>query len=218
MTITDPAHIVVFADGSTGAQSRKFSLLGVALTNSSFALSVITNNIVNTYSAGLSIQALGCPFAVILRFFWIFLAFVPPERPSAWDIEVKMEDASLRYPNPKITSRRCLQANWDVHNEQPMRPTIYCLDGFSEHAIQHAIQMRACDIPLSACASVELLPDADNASAMSYPHKARDLVMMVPWEYPHSLVVPPERPSAWDIAPAVSDPPPPTRSIKFSGS
>ncbi|KAG1838799.1 hypothetical protein DFJ58DRAFT_668137, partial [Suillus subalutaceus] len=69
MTITDPAHIVVFADGSTGAQSRKFSLLGVALTNS-------TNNIVNTYSAGLSIQALGCPFAVILRFFWIFLAFV----------------------------------------------------------------------------------------------------------------------------------------------
>jgi purine-cytosine permease-like protein len=34
------------------------------------------NNIPNTYSAGLSMQALGRPFAVIPRFFWVFLAFV----------------------------------------------------------------------------------------------------------------------------------------------
>ena len=34
------------------------------------------NNIPNTYSAGLSIQALGRPFALVPRFFWTFLAFV----------------------------------------------------------------------------------------------------------------------------------------------
>lgn len=34
------------------------------------------NNIPNTYSAGLSIQALGRPFAVIPRFCWVFVAFV----------------------------------------------------------------------------------------------------------------------------------------------
>lgn len=34
------------------------------------------NNIVNTYSAGLSIQALGRPFAVVPRFFWTFVSFV----------------------------------------------------------------------------------------------------------------------------------------------
>jgi len=34
-----------------------------------------TNNIVNTYSAGLSIQALGRPFAKIPRFLWTFVCF-----------------------------------------------------------------------------------------------------------------------------------------------
>lgn len=34
------------------------------------------NNIVNTYSAGLSIQALGRPFAIVPRFFWTFVSFV----------------------------------------------------------------------------------------------------------------------------------------------
>jgi len=38
--------------------------------------SVIGNNIPNTYSTGLSIQALGRPFAMIPRFFWVFLSFV----------------------------------------------------------------------------------------------------------------------------------------------
>ena len=34
------------------------------------------NNIPNTYSAALSIQALGRPFAMIPRFFWVVLVFV----------------------------------------------------------------------------------------------------------------------------------------------
>ena len=34
------------------------------------------NNIPNTYSAGLSMQALGRPFAKVPRFFWVFLSFV----------------------------------------------------------------------------------------------------------------------------------------------
>jgi purine-cytosine permease-like protein len=39
-----------------------------------FAL-LSANNIPNTYSAGLSIQALGRPFAMVPRFFWTFLCF-----------------------------------------------------------------------------------------------------------------------------------------------
>lgn len=35
-----------------------------------------SNNIPNTYSAALSIQALGRPFAVVPRFFWVILVFV----------------------------------------------------------------------------------------------------------------------------------------------
>ena len=34
------------------------------------------NNIPNTYSAGISAQALGRPFAMVPRFVWVFLAFV----------------------------------------------------------------------------------------------------------------------------------------------
>ncbi|KAH7886412.1 permease for cytosine/purines, uracil, thiamine, allantoin-domain-containing protein [Phlebopus sp. FC_14] len=80
VTITDPAYVAAFGeDGSTGglvAQvlapwggGGKFLLVLLAL-------SVIANNIPNTYSTGLSVQALGRPFAVIPRFFWVFLAFV----------------------------------------------------------------------------------------------------------------------------------------------
>lgn len=47
------------------------ALLSLRLLTSSSA-----NNIPNTYSAGLSIQALGRPFALVPRFFWTFLAFV----------------------------------------------------------------------------------------------------------------------------------------------
>jgi purine-cytosine permease-like protein len=38
-------------------------------------MNIRANNIPNTYSAGLSMQALGRPFAVVPRFFWVFLAF-----------------------------------------------------------------------------------------------------------------------------------------------
>ncbi|KDR83261.1 hypothetical protein GALMADRAFT_89116 [Galerina marginata CBS 339.88] len=78
-SISDPAYVDALANGSTGglvAQvltpwkgGGKFILLILAL-------SVLTNNIVNTYSAGLSIQALGRPFAKVPRFFWTFIGFV----------------------------------------------------------------------------------------------------------------------------------------------
>lgn len=79
MTITDPAYIAAFEGGSTGGLIAQvlspwghFGQFVLVL----LALSVIGNNIPNTYSTGLSIQALGRPFAIIPRFFWVFLAFV----------------------------------------------------------------------------------------------------------------------------------------------
>lgn len=79
MTITNPAYTDAFASGGTGGLlsqvlspwggGGKFILVLLAL-------SVIANNIPNTYSAGLSIQALGRPFAKVPRFLWTFLAFV----------------------------------------------------------------------------------------------------------------------------------------------
>ncbi|KAG1804383.1 permease for cytosine/purines, uracil, thiamine, allantoin-domain-containing protein [Suillus variegatus] len=78
MTITDPAYILAYADGSTGGLIAQvlspwghFGQFILVL----LALSVIANNIPNTYSTGLSIQALGRPFAIIPRFFWVFIAF-----------------------------------------------------------------------------------------------------------------------------------------------
>ncbi|KAG1827540.1 permease for cytosine/purines, uracil, thiamine, allantoin-domain-containing protein [Suillus subaureus] len=79
MTITDPAYVAAFRGGSTGGLvAQVLSPLGhfgqfilVLL-----ALSLIANNIPNTYSAGLSMQALGRPFAIIPRFFWVLLTFV----------------------------------------------------------------------------------------------------------------------------------------------
>ncbi|OBZ68501.1 Coatomer subunit beta [Grifola frondosa] len=79
MTITDPAYVEAFADGSTGG------LIGQVLSpwkgGGKFilvllALSVVANNIPNSYSAGLSMQSLGRPFAMVPRFFWTLLAFV----------------------------------------------------------------------------------------------------------------------------------------------
>lgn len=79
MTITDPAYILAYADGSTGGLIAQvlspwghFGQFVLVL----LALSVVANNIPNTYSTGLSIQALGRPFAIIPRFFWVFIAFV----------------------------------------------------------------------------------------------------------------------------------------------
>ncbi|PPQ85497.1 hypothetical protein CVT25_006577 [Psilocybe cyanescens] len=78
-SISDPAYIDALSSGSTGELvsqvlspwkgGGKFILVLLAL-------SVLMNNIVNTYSAGLSIQALGRPFAVVPRFFWTFVSFV----------------------------------------------------------------------------------------------------------------------------------------------
>ncbi|KAJ7643966.1 purine-cytosine permease [Roridomyces roridus] len=79
MTITDPAYTDAFANGGTGG------LLGQVLSpwkgGGKFilfllAFSVIANNVPNTYSAALSIQSLGRPFAKIPRFFWTIVIFV----------------------------------------------------------------------------------------------------------------------------------------------
>ncbi|EIW87465.1 cytosine-purine permease [Coniophora puteana RWD-64-598 SS2] len=80
MTITDPAYVAAFGDTeNTGALVAQvlspwggFGKFVLVL----LAMSVIANNIPNTYSAGLSMQALGRPFAMVPRFFWTFLAFL----------------------------------------------------------------------------------------------------------------------------------------------
>ncbi|KAF8990473.1 cytosine-purine permease [Cyathus striatus] len=79
MSITNPAYTTAFADGGIGsllAQVLSPWKGGGKFVLVLLALSSITNNILNTYSAGLSIQALGRPFAIIPRFFWTFFAFV----------------------------------------------------------------------------------------------------------------------------------------------
>ncbi|KIP11708.1 hypothetical protein PHLGIDRAFT_99130 [Phlebiopsis gigantea 11061_1 CR5-6] len=79
MTITDPAYVDAFTDGSTGGLLSQ--VLSPWKGGGKFILvllsfSVVANNIPNTYSAGLSMQALGRPFAKVPRFFWVFLSFV----------------------------------------------------------------------------------------------------------------------------------------------
>ncbi|KAE9390865.1 hypothetical protein BT96DRAFT_1024350 [Gymnopus androsaceus JB14] len=78
MTITDPAYVAAYADGSMGGLIAqvlspwggfgKFLLVVLAL-------SVVANNMVNTYSTGISIQALGRPFAMVPRMFWTLVGF-----------------------------------------------------------------------------------------------------------------------------------------------
>ena len=97
VTITNPEYVEAFGDGNTGALiSRvlepwhgfgKFLLVLLALSVVGMnTLSLLihkvspyhfhkANNIPNTYSAGLSIQALGRPFALVPRFFWTLVAF-----------------------------------------------------------------------------------------------------------------------------------------------
>ncbi|RPD65014.1 cytosine-purine permease [Lentinus tigrinus ALCF2SS1-6] len=79
MTITDPAYVQAYADGSTGGLVAQvlspwggFGKFLLVL----LGLSVVANNIPNTYSAGLAMQSLGRPFAMVPRFLWTFLAFV----------------------------------------------------------------------------------------------------------------------------------------------
>ncbi|KAF8555047.1 cytosine-purine permease [Imleria badia] len=80
MTITDPVYVAALgSDGNTGAliaqvlspwgNGGKFLLVMLSL-------SAISNNIPNTYSAALSIQALGRPFAMVPRFLWVLLVFI----------------------------------------------------------------------------------------------------------------------------------------------
>jgi NCS1 nucleoside transporter family len=80
MTITDPVYVAAFgSSGDTGALiaqvlspwggGGKFLLVMLSF-------SAISNNIPNTYSAALSIQALGRPFAMVPRFLWVFIVFV----------------------------------------------------------------------------------------------------------------------------------------------
>jgi len=77
-SISDTAYVNAYTDGGTGglvAQvlspwkgGGKFLLVILALSN-------LLNNVINTYSAGLSIQALGRPFAKVPRFFWTLVCF-----------------------------------------------------------------------------------------------------------------------------------------------
>ncbi|KAG6333319.1 hypothetical protein ID866_5767 [Astraeus odoratus] len=80
VTITEPAYVAAFgSDGSTGgliAQvlspwggGGKFLLVLLSF-------SCIANNIPNTYSTALSIQALGRPLAIVPRFIWVVFAFL----------------------------------------------------------------------------------------------------------------------------------------------
>ncbi|KAI0734371.1 permease for cytosine/purines, uracil, thiamine, allantoin-domain-containing protein [Fomitopsis betulina] len=79
MTISDPAFADVIAAGDTGgllAQVLSPWKGGGKFILVVLAFSIVGNNIPNTYSAGISVQALGRPFAMVPRFVWVFLAFV----------------------------------------------------------------------------------------------------------------------------------------------
>ncbi|KAH9929685.1 cytosine-purine permease [Fomitopsis serialis] len=79
MTISDPAFADVIVAGDTGgllAQVLSPWKGGGKFVLVLLAFSVVANNIPNTYSAGISAQALGRPFAMVPRFVWVFLAFV----------------------------------------------------------------------------------------------------------------------------------------------
>lgn len=78
MTITNPSYVAAYADGSMGGLVAqvlspwggfgKFLLVVLAL-------SAVANNVVNTYSSGISMQALGRPFAKVPRMFWTLVGF-----------------------------------------------------------------------------------------------------------------------------------------------
>ena len=97
MTITDPVYVAAFgSSGNTGALvaqvlspwggGGKFLLVILAFSamcvfcvltySRAYAFTKSANNTLGTYSAALSIQALGRPFAMVPRFLWVFLVFV----------------------------------------------------------------------------------------------------------------------------------------------
>ena len=96
-TITDPVYVAALgSDGNTGAliaqilspwgNGGKFLLVVLSLSVMCVLFQFCdillmcrrtsSNNIPNTYSAALSIQALGRPFAMIPRFLWVLLVFI----------------------------------------------------------------------------------------------------------------------------------------------
>ncbi|KAI0778628.1 cytosine-purine permease [Trametes elegans] len=78
MTITDPTYTQAYEEGSTGglvAQTLSPWGGGGKFLLVLLGLSVVANNIPNTYSAGLSMQTLGRPFALVPRCAWTLLAF-----------------------------------------------------------------------------------------------------------------------------------------------
>ncbi|KAF8928911.1 hypothetical protein BGZ58_009305 [Dissophora ornata] len=79
--INNPAWNEIYLDGEAGLGS----VLGVSLSSLGgfgkflvflLALSVVSNNVPNTYSAALSIQTLGKPFQKVPRFLWTILVAV----------------------------------------------------------------------------------------------------------------------------------------------
>jgi len=79
MTIGNPEYAAAISAGDTsGLLAQILSAWGGfgKFVLVLLALSVVANNIPNTYSAGLSIQSLGRPFAMVPRFFWVLFAFV----------------------------------------------------------------------------------------------------------------------------------------------
>lgn len=117
VTITNPEYIAAFGtDGSTGgliAQvlspwggGGKFLLVLLAF-------SCIANNIPNTYSTALSIQALGRPLAIVPRFIWVIFTFV------IYTIAgVAGQHFIFRRPGGKLGGYNL--ANWDEPSKLPL--------------------------------------------------------------------------------------------------
>ncbi|GAB5587441.1 hypothetical protein Unana1_02341 [Umbelopsis nana] len=79
VTIQNPDYTSAYDNGGMGgllAQTLSPWGGGGKFLMVILALSVIANNVPNTYSAALSIQALGKPFQRVPRFFWTILVFI----------------------------------------------------------------------------------------------------------------------------------------------
>lgn len=80
MTIQNPAYVAAYEseNGMGGLLAQTLSPWGGGgkFLMVVLSLSVIANNVPNTYSAALSIQALGKPFQRVPRFLWTVLVFI----------------------------------------------------------------------------------------------------------------------------------------------
>ncbi|KAG8843963.1 hypothetical protein FRB96_003668 [Tulasnella sp. 330] len=106
MAITNPDHVNAFTNGGTGGVITqvlppwhgfgKFILVLVAL-------SCIQNNIVNTYSSGRSMQAIGRPLAKSLRFVstvLMFLVFIIADVRRSAKVEKAIDQAKQFFDEP----------------------------------------------------------------------------------------------------------------------